>query len=244
MATSSIPKSSGVYIIRCLANDKIYIGSTKNLRRRWYLHRWQLDRSKHDNPHLQRAWNKYGAAAFVFEVLELVMPRLLLEREQHWLDEFKPYRPEIGFNIGIRANSGAAGREPSEETRRKISAANSGKVRSLETRAKIGTAHKGTKLSKEHIEKLRLSHKGYKLTDETRAKLSVAHRGKRRSPESVEQGAEKHRKTYIVTSPDGTEYTIKGLAKFCREKGLIAASMCMVAGGRQKQHKGWKCRHI
>ena len=51
-------------------------------------------------------------------------------------------------------------------------------------------------------------------------------------------------KKYVVISPDGTRYDIKGLRKFCREHKIHDQGMCHVASGKQKTHKGWRCRRV
>ena len=83
------------------------------------------------------------------------------------------------------------GRRQTEETRAKISAANSGenhpmygKKLSEETRAKMSEAQKGKKLSEEHRAKLSEALKGRRHTEEARAKLSEANKGKKLSEET------------------------------------------------------------
>ena len=56
----SIPKKSGIYQIRNLVNGKIYVGSSVNLETRKTPHYWELENNRHNNQHLQRAYNKYG----------------------------------------------------------------------------------------------------------------------------------------------------------------------------------------
>jgi len=244
MADKSIPLTSGIYQITCTETGKIYIGSTSNLRQRHYVHFWSLRSGKHDNKYLQNAFNKYGEDVFVFEVIELVMPWSLMDREQYWLDTLKPYDRSVGFNIGIKANSGAAGRIPSDETRMKLSQANSGKVRSEQARQNMSNGRKGLIRSKEHQDKLNEARKRYIVSDETRSKQSATRRGKKQSPKAVEQRAEQRRKVFVVTNPNGEEFVIKGLAKFCREYGLRIGDMSRVASGQRKHCKGWKCRHV
>ncbi len=65
-----LPRSSGVYQIRCVPTGKIYIGSAVDLKARWDGHRRRLRRGVHHNAHLQYAWDKYGEASFEFSVLE------------------------------------------------------------------------------------------------------------------------------------------------------------------------------
>lgn len=49
---------------------------------------------------------------------------------------------------------------------------------------------------------------------------------------------------YMVTSPNGESFIIKGLKTFCRNNGLCSASMFAVCGGKISHHKGWKCQKL
>lgn len=67
----------GIYQIVSISNSKLYIGSAENIENcRWYDHEWMLKRGKHHCIHLQRAYNKYGAAAFKFQIKECEAPNL------------------------------------------------------------------------------------------------------------------------------------------------------------------------
>ena len=70
----------------------------------------------------------------------------------------------------------------SEETKRKISLANSGKVRTAETKNKLRQIGLGKKHSEETKKKMRNSRLGVKLSQETKEKISLAHRGKKKGP--------------------------------------------------------------
>lgn len=96
--------NSGIYKITCLENGRFYIGSAKNFKKRWSRHLNDLRNNKHDNVHLQRAYNKYGRDGFSFEVVEECDIGDLLILEQFYLDELKPY--EGGFNIGKSVSGG------------------------------------------------------------------------------------------------------------------------------------------
>src|SRR5258706_5268149 len=140
----SVPRSSGIYKIINLVNKKIYIGSSNNLERRWGEHKNALRNNKHDNSHLQAAWNKYGELSFSFEVLELVMPWSILDREQYWLDELKPFGKQ-GYNGNRIADKppSQSGKKASPETLVKLSVMRKGKPHSPEWCAKIGISNKG-----------------------------------------------------------------------------------------------------
>lgn len=162
--------SSGIYVIGRISGGRFYIGSAVNLASRWRVHRCRLNKGNHHSPQLQAAWNKHGASAFEFAVLEEVADRsLLIEREQVWLDAFRPY-----YNT-CRVAGSVAGHSVSAEGRKKISEAQKGRKRgplSPETRAKISAANRGKPLTAEH-----------------RAKLAAAKLGRKRGPYSAQHKA-------------------------------------------------------
>lgn len=80
----------GIYRIKNSINSKIYIGSTKNIEARWAKHKALLRHNKHQNAHLQNAWNKYGENAFIFEVIEECKIEDLINREQFFIDSLNP----------------------------------------------------------------------------------------------------------------------------------------------------------
>ena len=72
MAEASLAERerSGIYAIVNTVNGKRYVGSAKRFRTRWNAHRAALNKGLHHSRHLQSAWNKYGAEAFVFTIIE------------------------------------------------------------------------------------------------------------------------------------------------------------------------------
>lgn len=185
----------GIYAIRNAIDGRIYVGSsTRFVSIRFKEHRKQLRANRHHSVFLQRSWNKYGEIAFTFEVIELVIdPKVLLEREQFWIDQHRSYDKRFGFNISPTAGN-TAGRSFSPETRAKMaaskigtrhtaetiakmSASRTGRVFSAETREKISRSHRGRKHpphTAEHRAKISASGKGLKRTEETRQRLSLA----------------------------------------------------------------------
>ena len=170
---------AGIYQIKNQVNGKCYIGSSVNLHHRRERHLSELRHGKHRNRHLQRAFDKYGEATFVFEILEHTASRNLIEQEQLYLDELKPE-----YNISPTAGS-RLGCHPSLETRRKLSEAGKGRHQTEETKRKISEARKGERnpfYGRHHSDKTRArmsdSHKGVQFSAERRKKISEALSGK------------------------------------------------------------------
>jgi hypothetical protein len=203
-ATTSdgVNQNSGIYAIRCMLSDRMYIGHSVNVINRWSQHRSQLRRDVHFNPHLQNAWNKYGEEAFEFVVLEKCPIEALLDREQYYIST-TPSHYNIskfaGTCLGItrtletRAKMSEAqkGRKHSPETRAKISAARAGRTAGPETRAKISESLRGhertvgykhTPEAKANMSAALVGNtnsRGHKRTLETKAKMSAAQMGNR-----------------------------------------------------------------
>lgn len=71
-AYKEAPRQAGVFQIRNLRTGKVLLGSSTNLHGPLNKHRFMLSIGRHDNADLQADWNQHGAAAFAFEILEVV----------------------------------------------------------------------------------------------------------------------------------------------------------------------------
>lgn len=93
---------SGIYCIRCIPTNKVYVGHSKNIKKRWANHRRKLNRGFHENDHLQNAWNKYGKWEFHFSILEYLPYSLTKEEfeeyETKWMLKYKSHLKEYGYN--------------------------------------------------------------------------------------------------------------------------------------------------
>lgn len=103
-------KKCGIYCIENTINQKKYIGLSRDMERRWYVHRWNLDTNQHENSYLQRAWNKYGANAFMFYVLEECDPLVLGQREKYYIEKHNSHNRMLGYNL-TRGGEGSCDRE-------------------------------------------------------------------------------------------------------------------------------------
>ena len=92
----------GIYRIRNSVNQKIYIGSSKDIEERWYNHKRALRAGRHHSILLQRSWDKHGEESFVFEIVELIQDEnQLLILEQTYLDKLNPK-----LNVGKNSSGG------------------------------------------------------------------------------------------------------------------------------------------
>ena len=83
--------ATGVYVITNSVTGAQYIGSSRDIDQRFNAHRHYLRHNTHKNPILQRAWNKYGEVAFMFNTICEVPVDLLLVTEQKWIDSNGDY---------------------------------------------------------------------------------------------------------------------------------------------------------
>lgn len=89
----------GVYLIINKVNSKVYVGSAKNVRKRILLHLSDLRKNQHHSKHLQRVYNKHRDI-FIVKLLETVkIPGQLRKRELYWINFYRSYKPENGYNI-------------------------------------------------------------------------------------------------------------------------------------------------
>jgi group I intron endonuclease len=70
----------GIYKITNIINGDCYIGSSVNIKERFYRHKKDLKKGKHHSIILQRAYKKYGKENFIFEVLTECDKELLEEK--------------------------------------------------------------------------------------------------------------------------------------------------------------------
>jgi len=156
----------GIYIIKNKLNNKIYIGSSLNIEKRWKDHKYYLNNNKHHSILLQRSWALHGEEQFEFCILEVIEHQKdLLLREQYYLDLYKSFLPENGYNVCPTANS-MLGYKYSDEQRKWMSENRKGeknqhygKKHSEETKKLIGQKNKNRHISDEEKKKKSISMK-------------------------------------------------------------------------------------
>lgn len=124
-------KICGVYQIKNKTTGKIYIGSSKDIHRRWKEHISELNRNAHYNRHLQNAWNKYGESDFDFTILEKCSEDAQIEVEQLWIDKTHCCDKSIGYNLSLTASRSTIFGEALIERNNKIAKTQIGELNSV-----------------------------------------------------------------------------------------------------------------
>ena len=75
----NLDKKTGIYQIRNIINNKIYIGQSLNIKTRFLQHKQALRKNRHPNQHLQNAWNKYGKSNAV-AIYGTMKEKVIIER--------------------------------------------------------------------------------------------------------------------------------------------------------------------
>lgn len=96
----------GVFLIRNIINDKVFVSAGRNLQGIINRHRFQLIAGSHPNRSLQTDWSQLGSHNFAFEILEEFIPpddkhideaKELAFMEKLWLEKLEPF-DERGYN--------------------------------------------------------------------------------------------------------------------------------------------------
>lgn len=113
-------QNSGIYLITNIKNNYVYIGSCKNIKKRFANHRSKLNRGVHENYLLQKDFLKYGKDNFTFTILLNCDEEYLQKHEEKFFLKFLNVyniQPHAGSNRGNKHREGC---------KLKVSMANSG----------------------------------------------------------------------------------------------------------------------
>jgi group I intron endonuclease len=171
----------GVYFIKNLITEKVYVGSSIDIFTRWSRHRYELVNNKHHSAKLQNSFNKHGENAFVYCLAQSAENRAMATKiEQEWIIKLNAI--DNGYNVNPIANN--IGMMPKTEEHKK----------------KIGLAHIGRKLSEESKDKIRKAHIGKAnkpFTEETIKKMSASKLGKKPMTDDGKKRLSEYRKSTV-----------------------------------------------
>ena len=183
----------GIYYIKNLTNNKIYIGQSIDIPKRFNTHRHRLRNDFHGNSHLQSAFNKYGEENFEFGIIKVTKERYLNRLEKLYIKKYDSANPTKGYNHAKGGNSNSGWTMP-QEVRDKIGNANKGKPkppfteehrRNISNSLKGQTAwSKGKKFPQWSGENHHFYGKHH--TEETKQKISETKKGTKLSEETIE----------------------------------------------------------
>ena len=250
-----------IYKITNNINNKSYIGqTTKDLEERKESHYYAIYKDK--NFAIHKAILKYGWENFKWEILEKCDSKEELdEMEFHFIKQYDTFISKNGYNM-TWGGEGSPGKIFTEDYRKKLRIAQTGKKLSQETKEKLRKIMKGRVFTKEWKKKIGESNKGkiHPHTEETKKKISNSMLGNKNhffGKHHTEETKEKIRlavsgnksilsKRYIITTPSGEEIKVHGIRKFCREfkdEKLTHNLLISCVKGIQNHHKGYKCRY-
>ena len=90
-----------IYKIESKANNKVYIGLTFRLKRRWYEHQLELKQGVHGNKHHQSHYDKHGSDVFDYSIIWQgeCEPEELFNKEQYYIELHDSFSRDKGFNM-------------------------------------------------------------------------------------------------------------------------------------------------
>lgn len=229
----TIMDNSGIYCIYFDQHpNEYYIGRSINLYVRVQEHKSALYSNRHVNIKLQNYYNKYGAPNF--EILEYGLPEDLNNLEAQYIREFDSYKN--GLNLTNGGESGGFG-----ESNNAAKYIESQYVKALELLA-------NTNLSCREISDISGVSRGVVksisngrghgylsvLCPEDYAKVIT--KKYTRDNSAASKGIEYPK----IKSPEGIEYSVLNIHKFCEEHKLQPQNLHKVLTKQRSSHKGWK----
>lgn len=115
---------SGIYRIRNLLDNKVYIGLSSNVKQRFAQHKVN-SKSINSDKYLYNAIQKYGLNNFEFSIIEYCEVSELPEKEIFWIEFYNSTDRDCGYNV---QSGGFSNIEVALETREKLRDAQQNKI--------------------------------------------------------------------------------------------------------------------
>lgn len=159
---------SGIYVIKNLVNNKIYVGKSKNIYIRLKQHITLLNtKNLNENRYLINSWHKYGKNNFEYYVIEYLEfnEQILKEKELYWINKLKSSDRHFGYNLRIDTQTNCL---VSDETKQKCRDSQIKRYKNQEERSKMSEIkkdfwNKNPEIKKSMIEKVKVSNRLYRI---------------------------------------------------------------------------------
>jgi len=211
-----------IYKVTNKINGRMYVGQTVKLLKERIDEHVCCALNGRGGIYFHNAIKKYGKENFIWRVIaECNSMEELNKIEIKMIEKYNTF--ENGYNL-TKGGRGKTGFKPSKETRRKQSESQKGEKN-----------HNYGKYGKDSP--------NFGQTKKTRwkKKISKALVGKQVGNKSP------CAKKYIITTPEGKEIFVHGIAEFCRNytgEKLGYRNLVAVVQGKQRHHKGYKCKRL
>lgn len=229
----------GVYLLKFEGTDKVYVGQSIDIDRRYTVHLRKL-RQGTGNSKMQKAYLEFGKP--LLEILCLCDRSLLNTKEKEYFDKYDSVNN--GLNIASEPSIHLEGPEngASKYTEEQI-------LQVFNLLLNVTNLYKDI----ESITGVSLSTVRHISNGESHTWLSVEYPDKYRLLESLRGGtrsiysnSSKAKGTIFPTilSPDNIEYTVEIISTFAKEHGLDSSCLSKVLRKVPKynSHKGWKLK--
>lgn len=169
-----------LYKISNYVNGKIYIGLTKNPKRRWQQHK--SDAKGKCKQYIHHAMAKYGIDNFTFEIIS--SHKILEDADRHeisLINQYNTRNKQYGYNIAVGGEHGMLGFHHSDDAKKKMSESRKGYKPSIETRQKMSKSRSKVIITDEWAQNISKSNKGKIISQETKDKMSKAQKNVNRN---------------------------------------------------------------
>lgn len=222
---------SSVYCVLNIYTNRRYVGSTTKFSKRKTHHLYDLRNKIHSSKLLQEDYEKYGEDSLKFFILEDVETfnlDELINREQYWIDKYKP-------EYNVNQIAGYRFPKKTEEAKDRIRKRMTGRKQSQEEKDRRA----------ESIKKFWATHPAKTIPQEMREHLSKINTGKRnpnwglkRTPEQLKrQGDGRANTIYTFKSPEGNTVSFRRITN--SPIPLSYSTLRKLVRGVWKESKGW-----
>lgn len=235
-SNDTLNPKSGIYKIVNKVDGKYYVGSSKNIIKRWSTHTNKLIRGVHKNQKLQSAWNKHKESSFDFLIVEETIQSQLLTNEQKYLDIAKSEQDKC-YNLIFDSTGGNLEPDSIEKIRQKAI----GRKPSVETRDKM-SKKRHSEENKKHLRDINLGEKnhfyGKTHTTETKSRIGTLAKSRYIIPE---KNPNYDHKLYHFINDITNESFNGSRYDFCEKFNLNRTTISDLIYGRSvKTRSGWR----